>query len=58
MFLFKFLMANHEIFHTEQCVAGNWIFSKSWKFFGFFWEFYGEFFWEEFFGGNFLGGIC
>ena len=40
-------------FLASKCYVGNWIFSKSWEFFG---DFFGNFL-DDFFGRNFLGGI-
>ena len=45
-------------FSASKCDVGNWIFSKSWEFFGTFleylWEFFGVF---ADFLGNFLGNV-
>ena len=46
---------------SSKCDVGNWIFSKSYKFFEklfeIFLEYFNRIFWEKFFGRNPLGGI-
>ena len=47
-------------FLALKCNVGNWVFSKPEEFFTFFvkfWGNFGEFFWENFFGRNFLREI-
>ena len=53
--MYKFLNKQARRFSASKCDVGNWIFSKSYKWFeklfGFFWGTFWEFF------GNFLGGF-
>jgi hypothetical protein len=59
-----FVLTSPKGFSASKCDEGNWIFSKSykffenffWKYFGFFWYFFGNFL-GGFFWRNFLGGI-
>mgnify|MGYP007048896769 CR=1 FL=1 len=62
------IMEIQDGFSASKCDVGNWMFLKLgifweifWKSFGFFLDFWEEFFWrivwEDFFGMDFLGGI-